>query len=125
MDQDTFFEVKKFILQKQANTKHMYLEDIEYKFPFCFNLPANNLPTSFERTLPGLSHIRYYVKATIDIPWSSNEHALRCFTVINPLDLNLLPGLRQPCGVNDIKTVCCGPCKSDPIIIDLQTNKSK
>ena len=122
MDQDTFFEVKKFILQKQANKKHLYLDNIEYKFPFCFNLPPTNLPTSIE-FLQG--YIRYFVKASIDIPWSSSEHALKCFTVINPLDLNLLPGLRQPCGVNDIKTVCCGPCKSDPIIIDLKTNKSK
>jgi hypothetical protein len=85
-------------------------------------LPANNLPTSYEFLQ---SHIRYWVKATTDGPSSLNEQALRIFTVINPLDLNLLPGIRQPFGVNDIKAVCCGPCKINPIIIDLQTNKSK
>jgi hypothetical protein len=65
------------------------------------------------------------VRATVEIQWSFNKHAVRVFSVVNPLDLNLLPGLRQSFGVSDSKTLCCGPCKSDPIIIDFNTNKSK
>ena len=96
------------------------MEDFEQKFPFKYTLPANNLPTSFEHPE---AFIRYSVKATIDVQLSFNEHALRCFTVINPLDLNLVPGLNEPGRINDIKHA--GPFKSDPIIIDLQTNKCK
>ena len=65
------------------------------------------------------------MRATVEVEWSFNIHAVRVFSVVNPLDLNLLPGLRQPIGVSDTKILCCGPCKSDPIIINFNTNKSK
>lgn len=109
-------------MQKQDETNDLYLKDYHYNFPFRFTLPTSNLPTSYEFFD---AHIRYYVKATIDIPMSINREAIRCFSVINPLDLNLLPSLRQSFGVSDTNRVCCGPCISDPILIDFNTTKSK
>ena len=111
----------KVICMGKPMNSDLYLEACEYNHPFRFILPAGNLPTSYEHFE---AHIRYWVKATIDIPWSINKHAIQCFSVINPLDLNLLPGLLQPYGVNDTKTVGIGIFKSDPIIIDFNTNKS-
>ena len=108
-------------MEKQPNSSDLYLEPIDNNFRFRFILPKGNLSTSYEHFE---AHIRYWVKATINIPWSINRHAIRCFTVINPLDLNRQPSLRQPYGVSDTKIVCCGPCKSDPITIDLNTTKS-
>ena len=93
---------------------------MEYNFPFRFLLPWTDLPTSFEQCG---AYIGYSVKAIIDIPWSLDLKTTRFFTVINPLDLNLLPELRQPYYVKDIKT--CGIIfKKDPIMIEFDTNKS-
>ena len=45
--------------------------------------------------------------------------------VISPYDLNLMPALRQPYGASEMKVLCCGPCKSDPIIATFEIPKSK
>ena len=107
-------------MQKQDNKNDLYLEEFEYSFPFRFTLPPNSV-TSYEHAF---ANIRYWLKATIDIPWSINKHALRIFTVINPLDLNSLPNLRQLYGVSDTKILCCWYCKSEPIMISFNTSKS-
>lgn len=104
----------------------MYIDNEEYIFPFKFQLRGSTLPTSYELYYSDdyKFYIRYWVKVTLDVPWWFNKHVIKCFTVINPLDLNLLPGLRQPYGVSDTKIICCGPCQSDPITIELNTNKT-
>ena len=109
------------LLQNQPVANELYLEAMEYNFPFRFVLPSFNLPTSFEHRE---AYIRYSLTAAIDIPWSFNIQTSRYFTVISTVDLNLIPGLRQSYGLSDIKTVCCGPCESDPITIQFNTNKS-
>ena len=121
MNRDTIFEIKRHLLRKQPNSSDLYLNPFENNFRFEFSLLTFNLPTSYEYKN---AYIRYWLKATIEIPWSINKHTTRCFTVINRLDLNRLPGLRQPYGVSDTKIICCGPCKSVPITIDLNTKKS-
>ena len=121
VSRDTIFEIKQPILEKQPNSNDLYLDTFENNFRFKFILPTSNLPTSYEYYS---SYIRYWVRVTIDIPWSINKQAIRCFTVINSLDLNSLPGIKQPYGVSDTKIICCGPCQSNPISIDLNTNKS-
>ena len=120
-DRDTIFDLKQFFMQKDPNMGELYLEPNEYNFPFKFTLPAGNLPTSFHHRE---AHIRYWLEAIVDIPWSFNRNFIKIITVINALDLNLLPALRQPVGVSDTKVICCGPCKSDPIIIEFNTSKS-
>ena len=119
-DRETLVEAQEILLQKQDNTNDLYLEEFEYSFHFRFTLPPNS-PTSYEHAF---ANIRYWLKATIDIPWSINKHALRIFTVINPLDLNLLPNLRQSYAVSDAKILCCLYCKSEPIMIGFNTSKS-
>jgi hypothetical protein len=67
--------------------------------------------------------IRYSIKGNIDIPWALDKHTERSFTVISHYDLNAFPALRQPYGASDTKVLCCGPCKSDPIIATFQVMK--
>ena len=45
-----------------------------------------------------------------------DKKALVLFTVFTDYDLNKYPTLKQPYGLSDEKVVCCGPCKSDPVI---------
>ncbi len=45
--------------------------------------------------------------------------------MISHYNLNLNQALRQPIGASETKTLCCGPCKSDPITATLNVPKSK
>ena len=120
-DHETIFDFKLLFLEKDPNINELYIEPNEYNYPFKFILPAGNIPTSYQHYE---AYIRYCLEAIIDIPWATNITARKSISIINPIDLNSIPGLRQPCAVSDTKVVCCGPCKSDPIIIEFNTNKS-
>ena len=103
------------------SSRDLYLEPGTHTFPFSFTLPLN-LPTSFEHKT---GRIRYSLNGTIDIPWAIDKHTSRLFSIVNHLDLNVLPGnLRRPGEIRDVKTFCCGPCISAPIIGELTVNKS-
>ena len=39
------------------------------------------------------------------------------------MDLNQTPGLKKAYGVSSEKILCCGPCKSDPILADFSIQK--
>ena len=47
-----------------------------------------NLPSSYEHML---GHIRYYVKATVDLAWKLDRAVMTFFTVNGILDLNREP----------------------------------
>jgi Arrestin (or S-antigen), N-terminal domain/Arrestin (or S-antigen), C-terminal domain len=82
----------------------------------CF-IPAV-APTSFEGTL---GFIRYTVSVKLEQPMKNDESFARTFTVIRSLDLNNeSPTLRLPCQMERIKTFCCWPCSSDPLIMTVQ-----
>lgn len=97
-----------------------FLDTQEYVFPFDFVLP-HNIPTSFE-SFDG--RIRYWVQGVIDIPWSLNRYTHATFTVINKMDLNAVPQLQIPKGATDRKVFCCGPCKSKPVDVTFDIQKS-
>ena len=105
-------------LAKQSDSD-LYLEAGDYSYPFDIVLPPN-LPTSFEHTV---GQVRYSLYGTIDIPWAFDKHTTRSFTVVSHLDLNSNPSLRQGYGVSDQKVLCCGPCKSEPIIANFNILK--
>jgi hypothetical protein len=98
---------------KISSQQELYLETGDYSYPFQVLLPAN-LPTSFENSN---GHIRYSIRATVDIPWALDKHSYRSFTFISPLDLNSNPALALPCGGTAKKVFCCGLCKSNPILV--------
>ncbi|XP_067638757.1 arrestin domain-containing protein 17-like isoform X2 [Eurosta solidaginis] len=83
-----------------------------HTFTFACNLP-HNCPTSFEGYY---GHIRYMVKVVLIRPWKWNQSYTKGFTVLKVLDLNYeSPVLRFPCQAEAEKTFCCGPCKSQPL----------
>lgn len=107
-------------MEKNPN-QELILEPGEYSFPFNFPLPRN-LPTSFEHKT---GYIRYSLHGIIRIPWSSDKHAVVIFSILNHLDLNILPGdLRRSREVSDDKKFGCGPFLSAPITGELTINKS-
>ena len=63
----------------------------EYTFPFQFHIPSENLPTSVEGNF---GHVRYWLKAFIDRPWRFDIFTAEAFfTVIERVDINVVPGL--------------------------------
>ena len=106
-------------LAKQANND-CYLEVGEQSYQFQFQLPLN-LPTSFEYIH---ARVRYFLRGDIDIPWAFDKTVYLTITVINHFDLNINPIFRQPIMSEEIKTLCCLCCKSDPIIVKLSISKT-
>ena len=107
------------LLTKKQNEAVCYLEAGEQSFPFEMQLPAN-LPSSF-----AFIHacVTYNLKGIIDIP-STKKFVDLPIVVIEKLDLNDDPVLRQPATGSQVKNICCCCCKSDPIIAKLSLLKS-
>lgn len=111
---------KRKIIQKGSDMCENFLEPGEHIYPFELELP-DNLPSSFQHHVGNIS---YYVKANIDIPWAIDKHCKKPFTVINNFDLSRNTAYLLGSGATGQKTLCCGPCRSDPINIALSTPKS-
>ncbi|XP_078330339.1 arrestin domain-containing protein 17-like [Crassostrea virginica] len=91
----------------------------QHYFPFSFILPPG-LPSSFEGEY---GQVRYLVRGTIDRPWRFDDHCVRAFTVLSPLDLNHQPMANHGAEVTDDKTICCLCCKSGPITGTIKVNR--
>jgi hypothetical protein len=107
--------------RRRSDTHSIFQTKLELEnnnYEFKFTLPSSGLATSYEHPQ---AYIQYWLGASI---WSTQTYVIKRFTVINPLDLNLLPGLRQPYGVSETTTNSCCPCESDPINIEFNKNKS-
>lgn len=83
----------------------------EHVYPFSVILPIR-APASFNGSYGGVS---YYGKVKIDIPMAIDKKERTCFTVLNPLNLNLFPNLRTPYKNEKNKTFCCLCCASGPL----------
>ena len=92
MEHETYFDFKRQVMQKSSFDDHLYIGPDDLKLPFEFTLPEK-LPTSFEHNE---GHIRYWIRAHIDMPWLTARQTVACFTVINPLDLNLVAFVKEP-----------------------------
>lgn len=55
---------------------------------------------------------------------NSLKEAKKPISIVNNLDLNEIQNIRQPYGVSGTKIMCCGPCKSEPIMTYFSINKS-
>ena len=53
----------------------------QHRHAFNFALPESALPCSFESKL---GSIRYYLRVTLDIPYSSPPQGIKYFTIIGP-----------------------------------------
>lgn len=62
------------------------LESGQYHFPFHFELPTKDLPTSFEGDRR--CYIRYSVTATLDLIDEKDHSVVRMFTLLARIDVN-------------------------------------
>lgn len=84
-----------------------------YRYNFEFPLPPH-LPGSLEASR---GHIRYKVKAVLDIPWAFDKEFSLQFTLVRRYDLNVEPALRIPSKVEELKRFCCLFCESEPFLV--------
>jgi hypothetical protein len=52
-----------------------------HSYHFQFKLPESALPSSFESKI---GTIRYYIRMTMDIPYSSSPQGIKYFTIVGP-----------------------------------------
>ncbi|XP_055514272.1 arrestin domain-containing protein 2 isoform X2 [Leucoraja erinacea] len=87
---ETYFKEKLHVIRDDGNIT--VLQAGRYEFPFRFQLPEENLVTSFEGKH---GSVRYWVKAKLHRPWATVKKIKREFTVIEPIDINT-PSLLAP-----------------------------
>ncbi|CAG9821143.1 unnamed protein product [Phaedon cochleariae] len=92
-----------------------------YEYPFTFTLPRD-LPTTYNGNY---GHIRYYVKANIDIPFAFDYRDEISFTLVSLIDFNEIIHHLQlnPVNYEDEKNLCCCCCAGDPITMNVQLQK--
>lgn len=105
--------------------KDIYLDTRTYLFGYqgasSVEIPAGIHRYSFECQLPPLlpasfeashGHIRYNVKACLDIPWRFDKEFKLQFTVVRKDNLNDFPDLKFPCRNEQIRTFCSFFCRA-------------
>lgn len=109
---EEYFQIS-YYLQGGVNSGETELPAGAHTFPFTCALPPQ-LPSSFEGEY---GHVRYTVKVTLDRPWKFDQDTKMAFTVISPLDLNLIEKAREPFKLVLEKTFCCWCCASAPLSV--------
>uniref|UniRef100_A0A182PSY8 Arrestin_C domain-containing protein n=1 Tax=Anopheles epiroticus TaxID=199890 RepID=A0A182PSY8_9DIPT len=85
-------------------------------YRFDLQLP-DVLPTSFEGDY---GYIRYTARVVFERPWKFNLTYKIAFTVVNQLNLNAVsPPLNVAVVQENIKHFYCGPCRSQPLTINV------
>ncbi|CAH1241930.1 arrestin domain-containing protein 17-like [Branchiostoma lanceolatum] len=92
----------------------------QHTYPFQYQLPSAGLPTSFESCY---GYVRYFAEAIIDRPWKFDKKTKRAFTVLDMYDLNEDPNALTPSTTQDSKRLGFGPFASDPIEVQIQTDR--
>lgn len=95
----------KVVLFDNNSCQNLQLETDEYYYPFSLLIPDYCLNT-FEQVD---FKMKYSIKATLNLPWTSNEHVTQGIFVINPVNLNSKLSLAQPASSSDKKQFgfCC------------------
>lgn len=110
--EEVYFDAEYILLQGGEN---FVLPPGRHSYPFSYILPTQ-LPSSFEGVH---GNIRYTIKGTVDRPWKFNYEAKIGLNIVSPLDLNYLPGLREPIALSDDKHLCCCWCRSGPLTLQV------
>lgn len=98
-----------------------HLECGEKKYSFEFALPSVCPPTYSDK----IGRIAYEINGVVDSRKAFSRKEKVFFTVKSFLNLNNFPYLKVATGAEEIKHVCCGPCKSKPIKCKISIPKSK
>lgn len=109
---EEYFQISYYLLGG-ANAGETELEAGAHTYPFTCSLPPS-LPSAFEGEF---GHVRYTIKVTLDRPWKFDQDSKMAFTVISPVDLNLMEKAREPEKLVMEKTFCCWCCASPPLSV--------
>jgi len=92
-----------------------------HQFPFHFLLPESCLPCSFESKV---GTIRFYIKATVDIPYASPPQGMKYFTLIGPHIDCMEEQYLKPLSWRRKRTSCCLCCRKGPLSLSVQLDRS-
>nr|CAH0108486.1 unnamed protein product [Daphnia galeata] len=92
-----------------------------HQFPFHFLLPESCLPCSFESKI---GTVRYYIKATVDIPYASPPQGMKYFTIIGPHIDCMEEQYLKPLSRRRKRISCCLCCKKGPLSLSVQLDRS-
>ncbi|KAI8129638.1 Arrestin domain-containing protein 17 [Lucilia cuprina] len=106
-----------FVFSKGSDNTNegVIIEPGVHTFPFSCLIPPQS-PSSVEGFY---GYIRYWVQVTLKRPWKFDQIYTKGFTVVNINDLNYDEDLKLPITSDISKIFCCGPCKSDPLQINV------
>jgi hypothetical protein len=107
---EEYFQISYYLLGS-ANASETELPQGVHTYPFTCTLPPS-LPSSFEGEM---GYVRYTIKVTLDRPWKFDQDTKMAFSVISPLDLNLMEKVGEPEKLAMEKTFCCFCCTSSPL----------
>ncbi|EDV21379.1 uncharacterized protein TRIADDRAFT_59950 [Trichoplax adhaerens] len=116
---EEFVDGAKYI---QGNGTPYILDSGRYKFPFHFQLPNEDLPTSYEGD--DRCYIRYSVTATLDITNGKDCSIVRMFTLLAPIDVNDSILQKPHPAQESEKDICCCCCQSGPLFLHASADRS-
>ncbi|KAL7729104.1 hypothetical protein ACLKA6_019925 [Drosophila palustris] len=100
---------------EQSKDRHSIQAGVHY-YNFACQLPYQ-CPSSFEGRY---GCVRYIVKVLLIRPWKFDQAYTHGITVLKMMDLNCeTPQLKRTAHSENYRTFCCGPCKTEPIKMEL------
>ncbi|TMW45820.1 hypothetical protein DOY81_009101, partial [Sarcophaga bullata] len=104
--------------QKANNSEGIIIEPGSHSFSFNCQIPKE-CPSSVEALY---GRIRYWIQITLKRPWKFDQIYTRGFTVMNIRNFNLEEDhtWQLPVSTDVSKIFCCGPCKSNPLQMQVQ-----
>lgn len=114
---ENYFEFQSYLLGDGGSD--MYIESGESSYPFSFQLPTENLPSSFTSTH---GRVEYFLEASVKRSWKFDYHARKVITVNSIVNLNnhsVRPGKWEVS--KQLGSTCC--TASDSLNVRICSNK--
>lgn len=92
-----------------------------HRYHFQFKLPESALPSSFESKI---GTIRYYIRMTMDIPYSSSPQGIKYFTIVGPHIDCMDDKYLTPTRASDKRNSCCLCCNRGPVSLQAELERS-
>lgn len=113
---EKFIEKNLYLFGSKDSDNNVTIATGNHTYNFICQLPST-LPYSIDGKY---GHVRYRVKANLDIPWAFDLQDEKVFVIARKDDINSLIEANIPVEFEEIKTFCCWCCKSDPLILKLR-----
>lgn len=108
---ETYFDLRQYIFGDGTN--QCRIPPGESTFPFSFQLPAGQIPSSYVGVH---GSVEYSLQGTVKRSFLEKNYKANIRVLIfSPLCLSLFPEALQPVVLNNVKTFCCLWCASGPL----------